>query len=350
MILIKVFLFVAFLVLALLFAYYNLQEVQITLFNYSFKAPLFAVVLGSLGLGLVISQLFNELRILRLKRYAGALKEGLYHLWTGFPSKARKDLGKISKNEEVLPLYLSAYREEGKKPSLYFQEFSEGIAETEVALEIFREDTERAKDLLEKAVGKNPKNLRAKRALVALYFLSGELEKAKKLQEEVISESEKPLKDKEKEIYGSILAHEERGEDIDRYPPSAFTLAFLAFREGNKKGIRYLEIAMERDLHNEVLMVSLEKGWVSQVLMEFLEEKKDSFDPSVLTVFYHGLGMTDKAETLMDKVPEELLKMLKAGCIPNLWVCGYCGKEFSSFRVLCENCLSWNKLRIMRRE
>lgn len=360
MIVLKVALFILVLILALVFAYYNLEPAKLTFFRYSLEFPLFLIVLISFIVGFLISYVLSEIRSIGWRRYGERLRNGLHKLWTGYLSSAEKEFSKLIGREEIIPLYIESLREQFKTPSLYLQRYEGGIVETALAEDLHREDRERAIDLLEKAAGKNPENLRAKRLLRSLYYLNGEREKALDLQRDVLERSERVLREEEKRILGAMLADMGRVDEAEKFPPSLLSLFVLSSHEESKKRRKGIQRAFETGLQNELVLLMVERNVVNQDLMEFVEGKKEELDTLVLALLYLNLGMEERLEELKDSLPapikdlinkkelrecyRDLLEILK------LWECSICGKEQERYIPVCGNCLNWNRLKVKRRE
>ncbi len=360
MMVVKALLFVMFLILALLFAYYNIQSVKISFFKYSLEVPLFLSLLSSFVLGFLLSYVTLEIRGAGPRRYGERLRSGLRKLWTGYYSGAQKDISKVLDNEEVVPLYVRVLRKLGREPYLYLQKYNLGIVETELALEVFKREPERAKNLLEKALGKSWDNLEARRLLRGIYFLTGEVEKTLDLQRSLIRDAEKELRDEEKRVLASLLAEiegEKATEEIEKLPPTPASLALMA-RVKNGRRKKVLTRAFDLGVQNEVILIMVERGDISPELMELVEERRSSVNPLVLALLYGSVGMVEKLEELKDELESPIKTLIERrikeerecyGDMVSLlrpWECGECGKEHGKYSPLCGNCLSWNKLKV----
>jgi len=360
MIVLKVALFIFVLILALVFAYYNLEPAKLTFFRYSIELPVFLIVLISFVTGFVISYILSEIRAIGWRRYGEKLRSGLYKLWTGHPSSAERELSKLVGREEVVPLYIESLKEQFKTPSLYLQRYERGIVETALAESLYKEDRERAIDLLEKAAGKNPENLRAKRLLRSLYYLKGEREKALDLQKDILERCERALREEERRVLGAMLADMGKMEEAEKLPLSLSNLFISASHEEGKKRRKGIQRAFEIGLQNELVLLMVERNAVNQDLMEFVEERREELDPLVLALLYLNLGMIERLEELKDRLSapirnfierEELRECYKEITETlKLWECSACGKEYGRYTPLCGNCLNWNRLKVKRRE
>ncbi len=362
MIIIKVAVFIAVVLFALIFAYYNLKPVKLIFFNYSLELPFFLYLLISFVLGFLIAYVLGELRAFGWRRYSERLREGLKKLWLGYPSGASKELSKLVDREEIVPLYMKAFREIFKIPSLYLQRYESGIAETSLAEILFRKERDRAKDLLEKALGKNLKNLRAKRMLRSIYFLEGDHEKAVDLQRSLLKESEKELREEERRVLASMLANSDNLKELEKLPLTPLSLAVLSSQEEAKRRKRFFLRAFEEGLQDETLLIMIERNLLSPEVLEVVEENKENLSKVVLALLYTNLGMYEKIKELKDDLPdpirifadrglEELKECYQAFSQSiTYWECEVCGKEYRRYTPVCQNCLSWNRLGILRRE
>jgi uncharacterized integral membrane protein len=354
---VKVVLFVVFLILALVFAYYNMQEVRISLPRYSLHIPLFLVVMVSFSLGFVIAYLLSEIRYFPLKRYRGKTEKALRLLWTGHLRKAEGLLKSLARREELVPLYLKARREQGKAPDLDPSGYGEGIAETSLAEGLLREDPKRARELLEKALGKNWENLRARRILRSLYFIEGEHQKAEDLQRAIIKDTDPALREEERRVLASMISEtrkEKALEEVEKLPETLSSMALLISASDEDKGARVFRRAVDRGEGTELLALLWERRSLSPRILEIAKEREDSFDPDLLALLYADMGMVERVEALKDRVspPIKLLtERDREVCrevlrITDLWVCGVCGMGYRSYTPVCVGCLQWNRLKI----
>ena len=352
MIVLKTAIFIVLLLLAIIFAYYNLQEVEIKFFTYSLKLPLFLSILVSFISGFLIAYLSSEIRYAGVRRFGDRLKKALRKFWTGKYAGAESDLSKLLDDEEVIPLYVEVLEQLGKNPSLYLQKYSLGIVETSLAMKVFRKDRNRAKNLLEKALGKNWENLEARRALRSIYFLDGEFDKAIDLQRSLVEDSDKQVRDIERSILASMLA-EARGDkalhEIEKLPLTPFSLAVLVMSKSPKDRRKYISKVFDLGIQNEVILILTDRNGLFPELVEIVENRRSDMSGIVLAFLYSSLGMHEKVEELKGNLPQQLRSLIAKGeenreCL-HLWECSVCGKEYSTYTCVCENCLSWNKLR-----
>ncbi len=361
MIVLRIFIFVSVLLLALIFAYYNLQGVKLVFFQYSVEMPLFLAILISFVAGFLIAFMLSEIKSLRWKRYTEKLKKGLSYMWKGYPSRAETELSKLLNNEEITPLVVNVQKALGKIPSLKTEKYKEGIAETALAEALLREDLEKSKDLLEKALGKQWKNLKARKLLRSIYFLKGEGEKALELQRSIISDSEKNMRDNEKRILATLLIEvkgEESITEVEKLPPTPTSLAFLSSIQDNKRRKKSFSRAFTEGIQNEVLTILIEKNALNPEILEIAEENKKSIKKEVMALLYLSVGMYEKLEELKESLREPIKLITDLGnekakecgkeiaLLLYLWECSACGKEFKKYSPLCSNCLEWNKLRV----
>jgi len=361
MIVIRIVFFVTLLLFALIFAYYNLGNVRLSFMDYSYELPLFLLVFASFIAGFLIAFFLGEIRGLGLRRYAERMRRGLVDLWRGYPAKAEAEFSKILNREEVFPLFLKALKDQGRRFSGDLQRYSAGIAEAALAEELFRRDRTRAKDLLEKALGKEWGNLRARRLLRGLFFLEGEGEKALELQRSLTSDCERSFRDEEKRILASVLAEVE-GEsalsELEKLPPTPASLALLSSVSDQKRRRKNFSRSFGEGIHNEVLMILVERNTLTPEVVETVEENRSRFSPEVLALLYMNVGMYEKLEDLKPELPEPIKLVVDLGteggaeCQRNVisllrvWECSYCAREHSSYTPVCSGCLEWNKLRV----
>ena len=354
----RIVLFVVFLVLILLFAYSNLFSVEVNFFGFKLRAPLFLILLVTISLGFTSAYGYMELKGAGLARYSRRLKSALINIGTGRFSKAEEDLRKLISSEEVLPLYREVLREQGKSITLYYERYSLGIAETIVAEAIYREEIDRAIDLLEKAVGKNCENLRAKRVLRSLYFIRGDLDKAIDMQKDIIMNSQREERKGEELILSEMMACSGNGKEEGS--KKGWLCWYLSEIIGNngRRAKKVFSNAMSEGLGNEVLRLAQERGVLSPDILTFVTENEDKFYPSILGLLYLQVGRTDRLEDLKENLPEPIKLLIEEGeqirgeCFKELlgmirvWKCQNCGSELSTYSPVCQNCLHWNTLRV----
>ncbi len=361
MIVLKVVVFVALLIIALVFAYYNLESVRLNFPNYSVEIPLFLIVFASFVFGFLIAFILAEVKGFGWRRYAERVRRGMVNLWKGYPSRAETELSRLLNGEEVVPLFLRAMKEQGKLPSLNLRKYSEGIAETTLAELLVREDREKAKDLLEKALGKRWENLRARRLLRGLFFLEGEGSKALDLQRSLVSDCERSLRDEERRVLASILA-EVNGDsslsELEKLPPTPSSLALLSSVGDQKKRRKSFSRSFSEGIQNEVLLILVERSALTPEVVELAEENRERFHPSVLALLYMNVGMYGKLEGLKGDLPEPIKLVAGLGTeesqecrkglasLLRVWECSHCGKEHATYSPVCSGCLEWNRLRV----
>ncbi|WP_457601332.1 lipopolysaccharide assembly protein LapA domain-containing protein [Hydrogenivirga sp.] len=360
MIVLKVVLFVVLLIVALLFAYFNLQSVKLSFPGFSYEMPLFLVVFASFIFGFILAYLLSEVKGFEWRRYGERLRKGLESFWTGYPDRARGELSKLLDHEETVPMYSRALEELGREASVYLQKYAKGIVETSIAERVFREDMERAKDLLEKALGKNWKNLRARRLLRSIYFLEGEGEKALDLQRKLVQDSERALRDVERRVLASLLAEVKGAEavaELEKLPLTPSSLSVLLSVSEPRDRKKYAQKVFQEGLHDETLLAVLDKNSLTPELMKEVEENRDVVNPAVLAMLYLSVGMYEKLEQLKDSLPMPIRFVIEKGygedrecyrellSLVRLVECGECGKEYHGYASLCRNCLTWNKLK-----
>ena len=356
---IKLLLLLVLLVLTVLFAYFNLTKVKLSFFNLSYELPLFLVVFLSFGTGLLLAVLLQGIRGTELRRYGERLRKALVNLYTGYPVKSRSELLKLLDREETVPLYFNASKLLSEEPSVYLQKYSLGIVETEKALELFKKDRERAKDLLEKALGKNWDNLRARRLLRTIYYLEKETKKAIDLQRQIVEDSEKALKKREKSILADLLAElngEGAVDEVEKLPPTPLALAVLIGSSDKKE--KYVRRMFEEGLQNETLDLLIAKNLLSPEVIEEVERNREQVSSLILANLYASVGMYERLGALKEKLPVPIRVIIDKGywedrecyrevlsCVP-VFECDECGKEYGSYTPVCGNCLTWHRLKI----
>ncbi|GEM_PF-2491425 len=353
----KVVVFVGLLLIALVFAYYNMQEVRLTFLNYSLSVPLFLTVIAGFSAGFLVAYLVSEIRRIPLKRFRDKSTKGLTLLWTGHLKKAEGILRSLSRNEEMVPLYVLSRREQGKEPDTNPERYGAGIAEVSLAEHLLRSDPKRARDLLERALGKNWGNLRARRILRTLYFIEGDSSKAVDLQRSLVRDSDQPLKQEEEKILASMLSEafgEKALEEIDRLPKTLSSMALMISKTDEEKVAKVFERAVQEGMGTDLLALLWERKTLSPAILDVTVEREEAFDPDLLALLYADLGLTDRLEGLKEKVStpirfltqrdrevcREVLKIL------DLWVCEVCGMGYRSYTPVCVGCFSWNRLKI----
>ncbi len=357
MIVLKVFTLLALVFIALLFAYFNLSPVKVSLLGKEYSLPLFGVVLVSFVAGFLSSYVILGIKLLGWKLYGMRLRNGLIHMWTGYPDRASREFSKLLNREEVIPLYIESAKLLGRKTAFYMQKYSLGIVESYSARELIATDLDRAKELLEKALGKNWKNLYARRLLVGVYFLKGEGEKAMSLQRELVADTEKSLREKQLGALASLIAEVKREDARDELASLPITpcSASVLLTTGEKKKVeRYFSELLNRNMHNETLVLLIERGQLTPEVIHVVEKHRDKLKPLALLLLYMEVGMYEKLEGVKDALPEKLRRILSSErecgreliSYLQLFECTWCGKEYNKYSPLCPNCFEWNSLKL----
>ena len=354
----KVLAFLILVILAILFSYYNLDPIEIRFFTYSVQIKAFLVILGSFVTGFTIAFILAGVKNIGNRKVGSALKRALRHLWTGHDGKAERSLRKMLTHEEIVPLYLKIAKDDDARAQIYLQRYSLGIVETELAKEVFKKDTKRAIDLLEKALGKNWDNLRARRLLRSLYFISGEREKALDLQRRVIEDTEKEKRDQERKVLSSMLAEGGRSaEEIEKEALTPLSCAVLAASEDPKLQSKFSRKIFDLGFEDVALPIMAERNLLNPAVLSEMESNEDRVSPLVRFLVYSSVGRMDKVEELGEDLPTPYRDItgadLEQDCVRRLmeaipkWECSECGKEFNKYTPVCVNCLSWNNLKII---
>ena len=364
MIVLKVVLFLSLVFLSLVFAYFNLSPVEVSLFGKVYRLPLFSVILASFVIGFLTSYVILGIKLLSWKLYGSRLSSGLIHLWNGYPDKASREFSKLLEKEEVIPLYIESSKLLGRETAFYMQKYSLGIVETYVAKELIPKDIGRAKELLEKALGKNWQNLYARQLLVGVYFLEGEGEKAMNLQRELVADTEKALKEKQLMVLASLLS-EARGErardELSSLPITPSSAVILLTKHDKKKVSKYVSELFNRGIQNETLVLLIEKGRLTPEIIREMERRREEINPLALLLLYIEVGMYEKIEELRNSLPEKLASIVQKlssdhECARELiyafkpFECARCGKEYNKYSPLCPNCFEWHSLKLKEGE
>lgn len=351
---VKTVVFIVFLLLGIIFAYYNLQIVEVKFYTYSFKVPLFLLILGSFGLGLFFPFFYYSLREMAFRRREENLYSFFSLFWRGYLGKALSLFRRHLTREEFIPLYIEIKREFKEPVDVRLDLYREGIAETALAEEKVPKDLEGARVLLESALGKNRENLRAKRLLRSIYLLSGDLDKAEALQREILTEIEKERRDHEQRVLSTILAEKylkERNsayiKELWKLPISELSGAVLASVE---KAEKVFKMANELGILSEVVKIMEERNLLNVDVLNLIQNYRYEIRDDVLYYIYQRLNMQDQISDLEIKNPDLKLvkdnggKLLSIVC---MWECKECGKEYKNFSSVCPNCLSINSFKII---
>jgi hypothetical protein len=239
--------------------------------------------------------------------------------------------------------------------------YTAGIAETFLASRLFREDRARARDMLEKALGKDWSNLRARRILRGIFFLEGEGEKALELQRSLVSDCERSLRDEERRVLATLLA-EVRGEEvlseIEKLPPTPSTLALLSAVQDQKRRRKNFSRAFSENMQGEVLLILVERGRLTPEIVELVEENREKFTPEALAFLYLNVGMYEKLRDLKEKLSDPIKLMIDLNAegdrecrqgivsLVRIWECSGCGRDYQTYTPVCPGCLEWNRLRV----
>ena len=353
---VRIILIVILTILILLFAYYNTEKVTLSFIHSQLTLPAFALVLLPFLLGVLITFLYYEIKLLRFHRYSRRITNGLRYKYLGFNHSAEKELKPLIKREEFLPIYLSVTDKKGVE-KIDSESYSSGIFEASVAELIFKDEPEKAIDLLEKALGKNWNNLRAKRFLRNLYFIEGRYDKAINLSKEVINDLPKEEAEEEKKVLSSIAGWSRIEEDrfkISKLPLTVASALFTLERADESSRAKLFIEIIKNNLHNEVLAILTKGKKLEPEIVEITEKNSEHFKPLALALLYSELELEDKLFDLVNDLPNRIRSTIlkKRGCVGGIlevvkpYICYKCGNEFYDYTPICYNCLSWNCIHI----
>ncbi len=369
MILLKLLFLTALLLLVVAFSYFNTQEVSLKFLDYSFNLPLFGVVLGSFILGGTLPTLIYTFRNAYLRRRIERVEEALRNLWLGLGFKASGVFKRLASKEEVyFPLLLMAGGRIGDR--VLREEYSLGIAESSLAEELIREDRVKALELLEQALGKNWKNIRARKRLRDLYTVFGELERATDLQREVLGEVHKGERKFQEKILSALESfyllgvEDYEGEPKFKSSPEFYFFKIIALlkKEEERKASRLFEEAVNKGFGNEVLDMLMSAKRIEPAFMEIIDRQGERLSKELLCRLYIRLGMFERAQELKSEVSKTLATMVDVSSahtsqakeifillkeLYKPWRCSSCGKEHNYYRFICDNCLEWFNIKLI---
>ena len=350
---IKTLIFLAFLIFAIAFTYYNLQDAEVKFYNYSFKIPVFILVFTSFGLGLFFPVLYYTLRENALRKREEQIYSFLSLFWRGYLGRALSIFRRYLPREEFVPFYIRIKREFKEPIDIQLDLYRKGIVETALAENKIPKDLDGARILLENALGKNYRNLKAKRLLRSIYLLKKNLDKAEELEREILTEIEEERRTCEQRALSTILAEKYLKEKDSVYlkelwqlPISKLSGAVLASVEGAES---IFEAASNLGILNEVIKIMEERNLLDVNLLSLIENYRTQIYDDVLYYVYQRINMQEQANNLNVKHPE--LKLVKGKgrkllSLVHIWVCEDCGKEFKHFNSVCPNCLAVNSFKI----
>lgn len=350
---IKTLIFLVFLIIAITFTYYNLQTAEVRFHDYSFKIPVFALVLGSFGLGLILPTLYYTFRESALRKREDQIFTFLSLFWRGYLGRAITIFRKYLNREEFVPFYIKI-KEAFKEPiDMQLDLYRKGIVETALAEIKIPKDLDGARILLENAIGKNYKNLKARILLRSIYLMRKNLEKAEELQREILTEIEEERRVQEQRALATILSEKYLNEKDNVYlrelwqlPLSELSGAVLASVEGAES---VFEAASHLGILNEVIKIMEERNLLAPNLLNLIQNYKAQIYDDILYYIYQRLNMHEQANDLNIKHPDLRLikgKGRKLLSLVRIWRCEECGKEFKNFNSVCPNCLSINSFKI----
>lgn len=350
---IKTLFFLLFLIFAITFTYYNLQYAEVRFYTYSFKVPVFAIVFASLGVGLIFPVIYYSFRESAYRKKEEQIYTFLNLFWRNYIGKALPIFKKYLSREEFVPFYIKMKKDLGEPLDLQLDLYRKGIVETILAEEKIRESLDSVRILLENALGKNNKNLRAKRLLRSIYLLRRDLKKAEDLQRDILSEIEEERRVEEQRALATIIAEAYLKEkdsiylkELWKLPTSKLSAAVLASVEGAES---IFEVANNLGILSEVIKIMEERNLLTPGLLNLIRNYKKNIYDDVLYFVYLRLNMQEQINGL--NVKNSDLKIVKDKgkkflSLVRIWECGTCGKEYRNFTSVCPNCLSVNSLRI----
>ena len=350
---IKTLFFLVFLIFAIAFTYYNLQSAEVKFYNYSFKIPVFVLVFMSFGFGLFFPVLYYTFRENAFRKKEEQIYFFLSSFWRGYLGRALSIFRRYLSREEFVPFYIKIKREFKEPIDIQLDLYRKGIVETALAETKIPDDIDGARILLENALGKNYRNLKARILLRSIYLLKENLEKAEELQREILAEVEEERRVYEQRALSTILAEKYLKEkdgvylkELWQLPISKLSGAVLASVEGAEN---IFEAASNLGILNEVIKIMEERNLLDVKLLGLIENYRSQIYDDVLYYVYQRINMQEQANSLNLQHPE--LKLVKGKgkkllSLVRIWKCQECGQEFKKFSSVCPNCLKVNSFTI----
>ncbi len=368
-----------------IFSYQNMTEVQVNVYQYSYKLPLFVVIFGCFIAGFLIPTVYYYFKNMQmshdinffhkvltlyskgsLKNLANLLKKHIKakHFLSVLFSEVYKNSGRIDEGIKILETVR-------QNQSSTFIEYALGQLYFKKGL------IDEALTCLRQSVSFDFKNLRAHRLLRDVSFLKGNLPEAITAQRNILKIVEKEEAKKEGDIMGSLLAYASlKEEDIKekekllkesvRYSknPLNITASILLNLEKGKENTaqQLFEESFHNGMQNGVIALLLNYEEKLPYFLNIIREKEGRINLEVLARAYIALNMYEPLKEKADTLPEYIRVMVEAGeshvekdkrCFNVLkeaypmWECKCCGTKFREYTPMCTNCMRWNCIDIL---
>ncbi len=363
-----------------IFSYQNMTPVEVNIYNYKYKLPVFVLIFGCFIAGFIIPTIYYYLKNMQLNYDLNNIRK-IFNLYgKGFFVQVLGNLKRSIKSDQSLSVMASdLYIKTGK--------LDEGIRHLEsikkvnnsTYLELALAQLYMKKGLLDEAIvclrqsiSYDFKNLRAHRLLRDVSFVKGNLPEAITTQRNILKIVEKDFSHKEGEIMGSLLAYASlKEEDIKereklvkeslRYikNPLSITANILLNlskgKEGNAEQI--LEESFNNNMHNHVLAMMLNYKDKLPYFLNIIREKEGRIDLEILTRLYVSLNVFEPLREKIDSLPDHLKALVKSAeshieeekiCFKvlsdnyELWECKCCGARYKEYTPMCYKCYEWN--------
>lgn len=364
-------LFVAFIAIALFLVLIaqNASYVDVSFFHYTWKVPLFLLLLVSFGFGFVLPYLYFFFRETALKSRLLKLKDALKELGRGYLGRSEKVLASLRNSfKESAVLSALVLDMQGRHEDV---KSIEGSANALAGYILLKKGLiQEAKGKFQKAFEEDQENLMAIKGLRDISFLEGKIEEALELQKKVLKLTERWDKENQKAIKAELLAHLylKKGEEeliqeaYDSHTTPYVIYAYIVslLKRGKiKDAKKQFEKAFSFGFQEDLLWHMLEDPKSLAELYDYIEENKERISPDTLAMVYLRLNLFKKAEAIQEKLSPALRAIILSTTshreeerrygqvVEELlfpFVCS-CGKPYKKYKPLCDNCYTWTNIR-----
>ncbi len=355
-------------VLFLVFIAQNASYVDVNFF-YTWKVPLFVLLLLSFGLGFVVPYLYFLAKEIPLKNRLSKLENALRELGRGYLGRSERLLSTLANSfKEVGVVYAFVLDLLGRHEELKRLEGPACAFAGQMLLK--RGFVQEAREKFQEALKEDKNNLTALKGLRDISFLEGRIEEALELQEKVLELVEKGEKDAQKAIKAELLAYLylTKGEDklaqeaYDSYLTPYVLYAYIVslLRSGKtKEAKKQLEKAFSLGFQEDIFWYMLEDQKSLAELYDYIEGKRNLISPDTLAMIYLKLNLLKRIEDIKEEISPAVKAIVHSatshkeedrlfGKVVEDLICPFacsCGKPYKNYKLLCDNCYTWTNVK-----
>jgi len=377
---IKFFVLLSLGVFIAVFSYQNTTEVQVNVYQYTYKLPLFVLIFGCFIAGFIIPSVYYYFKNLKTSHDINFYNKILTLYGKGLSKNLINLIRKQIKTKQFLSIFISEIYKNSEKIDegikileIVRQNQSSTFIECALGQLYFKKGlTEEALMCLRQSVSFDFKNLRAHRLLRDISFLKGNLPETITTQRNILKIVEKEDSKKEGRIMGLLLAYASIKEKnikekeklvreslkYSKNPLSVTASILLNLEKGKEETAQQLfEESFHNGMQNGVIALLLNYEEKLPYFLNIIREKEGRINLEVLARVYIALNMYEPLKEKVDTLPEYIRTMVESGeshiekdkrCFKALkeayplWECKCCGTKFEEYTPMCTKCMQWD--------